>query len=497
MDKIESYFRLFDLKPGASSQDLKKAYKRLAKQWHPDRFANDPTVSEVAEEKIKVINIAYEELKSHLETGCSPSSSHRTVTGVRKRKTSPQEYFIRAKELAKKGYYQEAAEELGSAVKLDPKYAKAHHFRGILFTVQGFEYRGNSSLSKAAALGITMIDYDNEIVSLVKENEDFECFWRLLKVRPKEKASPCQQTTSSGKPKLNAKISLDFTFKDRLGKIQALAISHNLKTLVIGKADGSIELWNFKSRRKFFEFEGHTGKITNLLYGGKSQVLISSSDDGTIRFWDVSNGSFVQTISAHKGTITTFDICQARKLIATSGSDGTVQLWGLKDGRPISQVLNYETSVQTVLLSSAGDMVICGTEDGSVHFCSTLGIGSKKRVDGHTSSVSSLAYSSERQQFASGAANGEVCLWTRPDHQILFQPAQYKVNTLAFCKDGQIVCGADDLGNLMLWDTSSGSLLDIAAAHNDSVSQLLVIADDTVLSTGADGIVNQWKIIVG
>jgi len=497
MDKVASYFQLFDLKPGASSQDLKKAYKRLAKQWHPDRFANDPTGVEVAEEKIKAINIAYEELKLHLSTGSSAPSSYRTATEVRKRKTSPQEYFISAKELAKKDHYQEAAEALGSAVKLDPKYAEAHHFRGILFTVQGFEYRGNSSLRKASALGIKMIDYDEEIIDLVKENDDFECFRRLLRVPPKEKPSPCHQTKSSGKSKINAKISFEYNFADELGKIHALATNHNLKTLVIGKADGSIELWNYKTRRKFFKFEGHTGQINNLLYSGKSQVLISSSDDGTIRFWAVSNGSFVQSILAHQGPITTFDICENRQLIVASGSDGVVQLWGLKDGRPISQILNYETAVQTVLLSSAGDMVVCGTDDGSIHFCSTLGIGSKKRVVGHNSSVTSLAYSPERQQFASGAANGEVSLWTRPDSQILFEPAQHKISTLAFCQDGNILCGADEMGRLLIWDTSSGSLLDIATAHNDSISKLLAIAGDTVLTTGVDGAVKQWKIIVG
>src|SRR4028119_13609 len=49
---------------GASAQELKAAYRDLAKVWHPDRFAHDPRLQQKAQEKLKEINEAYEQLTS-------------------------------------------------------------------------------------------------------------------------------------------------------------------------------------------------------------------------------------------------------------------------------------------------------------------------------------------------------------------------------------------------------------------------------------------------
>jgi molecular chaperone DnaJ len=53
-----SYYQLLELKPGASSEDVKQAYRKLAMKWHPDRNDN----SKASEEKFKLIKQAYEAL---------------------------------------------------------------------------------------------------------------------------------------------------------------------------------------------------------------------------------------------------------------------------------------------------------------------------------------------------------------------------------------------------------------------------------------------------
>jgi curved DNA-binding protein CbpA len=66
-----------DLEPGASAEEIKRAYRELVKVWHPDRFAYDSRLQKKAEEKLKKINGAYEQLQSigfsYQDTGPRPN----------------------------------------------------------------------------------------------------------------------------------------------------------------------------------------------------------------------------------------------------------------------------------------------------------------------------------------------------------------------------------------------------------------------------------------
>ena len=58
------YYRILGLKDGASQEDIKKAYRQLAKEHHPDKFVNaSDSEKKFHESKMKEINEAYENLK--------------------------------------------------------------------------------------------------------------------------------------------------------------------------------------------------------------------------------------------------------------------------------------------------------------------------------------------------------------------------------------------------------------------------------------------------
>jgi len=54
------YYEVLGLKKGASDDEIKKAYKKLARKYHPDLNRDDP---KTAEEKFKEVNEAYDVLK--------------------------------------------------------------------------------------------------------------------------------------------------------------------------------------------------------------------------------------------------------------------------------------------------------------------------------------------------------------------------------------------------------------------------------------------------
>ncbi len=59
------YYTVLGIDKNASQEDIKKAYRTKAREYHPDKHANgSDSEKEMAEKKFKEINEAYEQLKS-------------------------------------------------------------------------------------------------------------------------------------------------------------------------------------------------------------------------------------------------------------------------------------------------------------------------------------------------------------------------------------------------------------------------------------------------
>jgi molecular chaperone DnaJ len=58
----------------ASNDEIKKAYRELSRKYHPDSYANNP-LSDLAEEKFKEVQEAYEQVMKQREGGYSQSNA--------------------------------------------------------------------------------------------------------------------------------------------------------------------------------------------------------------------------------------------------------------------------------------------------------------------------------------------------------------------------------------------------------------------------------------
>ena len=62
---MKNYYSVLGLNKGASDEEIKKAYRKLAMQYHPDRNADDSK----AEEKFKKVSEAYAVLSDKKKRG--------------------------------------------------------------------------------------------------------------------------------------------------------------------------------------------------------------------------------------------------------------------------------------------------------------------------------------------------------------------------------------------------------------------------------------------
>lgn len=71
---MDNPYKVLGVKEGASQEEIKTAYKTLAKKYHPDKYVDNP-LQELADSKMRQINAAYDELTKHNTAGTGNSRS--------------------------------------------------------------------------------------------------------------------------------------------------------------------------------------------------------------------------------------------------------------------------------------------------------------------------------------------------------------------------------------------------------------------------------------
>lgn len=117
---IDDPYKVLGVSRDASDEEIKKAYRRLAKQYHPDLNPGD----EAAARKMKEINAAYEQIKNPQATRQSHYGGYGGYSGYGSygRQSSDGQYQQAAQQYILFGRYREALNVLASAPQKDARW---------------------------------------------------------------------------------------------------------------------------------------------------------------------------------------------------------------------------------------------------------------------------------------------------------------------------------------------------------------------------------------
>ena len=245
-----------------------------------------------------------------------------------------------------------------------------------------------------------------------------------------------------------------------------------------------------------------------------SRIVCGSEDK--VRMWDVSSGAKIwerpENVVADSGNhhvigteihFKSVSFSPDGSKVVTGSDDNTIRVWNSNTGDELLEI-ELTVEVNSVSFSPDGRRVVSGSDDGTVRVWNILGSYRVwnstsgellKTLEGHTSGVSSVAFSPNGRRVVSGSYDNTVRVWNASSGECVLTLVGHtdRVWSVSFSPDGsKIVSGSGDK-TVRVWDYWAETELVRLDGHMHWVMSVSFSPDGSrIVSGSGDKTVRVW-----
>jgi tetratricopeptide (TPR) repeat protein len=479
------YYRVLGLKPGASVEEIKAAYRDLAKRWHPD-LHQDPQLKQQAEVELKKINVAYDYLQNLSDYGGDAATNAPAKAATTTAPTSSKTGRVVSKPNSAAGFYElgleqvrqkeylDALDSFNQAIKLNSNYGDAYLQRAGVCNELGYYHRAASDLKNAKRLG-------------------------AKQAQAKKRQTP-QASSTTPAPEdrpLATDWQLAYHFVAHKAAVKMLALNPNQSMLITAGADDRILLWDLHGQQLLKTLKHNDIRQFTLYPQG--QQLVTTNLTGALQGWQLPSGERLPLKFNHNGGVYQLQFSPDGQYLFTLGKDGTVKVWHWQFQQ--LHLVFKEATYTALACSDDSQTLFLGDSVGQVHqyqlndgkkLYTLLALPSHKSVSGLTLAPDgrTLAIYSLYEQ--------AVHLWdweTGKLLQVLKGHSRPPVS-VQFCPNGKLLASSSPDRTINVWDVATGTVSQTLEVldFTDSAYTLAFSADGNSLYSGwQNGSVRIWQ----
>ncbi len=286
----------------------------------------------------------------------------------------------------------------------------------------------------------------------------------------------------------------------------AMRSSPDGKLLAVSTSNSQVWVFDLKTRKKLASYKGRgsvqgmefTPDSGKLLFTNYSETCLLEIKSGKTKKWKIPG----YAVSVHPDG-KKFALC-SNAYGRGKKKQGYVQIRSLEDGKSLSEIKppkrqkyywpSYSHDGKLLGVSARG----AGQED--IYLFDGETYEEVRKLNGHSSSVSSLVFSPTEHFFATSGYDGKICTW---DSRTGKRIASVSFNTggstnLSFSRDGKKIAAGDRFGRIEIWDAKTGNPLHEYKGHRNRISSLAISDDGRFAATAdASDVVILWSLPEG
>ncbi len=274
--------------------------------------------------------------------------------------------------------------------------------------------------------------------------------------------------------------------------IYDIAFAPDGRTFLTGSSDSTAILWDVSDNLFHRIYSTRIDPPSAIAPDGRTAVTISY--DSKIIYWDVINGQVLRVLVPPLFRINSMTYLPDGQTLLISGSDVSKPenhdetiLWDLTTGQSLKDLDWDEDKISPVTLTNTPSKTeapeIITNLQGPSHIA-----------------VNSLAISQDGHEALGGLSNGKAILWDLTTGQLIqiLDKHEDSITSVAIAPDGKTALTGSEDATAILWDLTTGQPIHILAKHEDIITSVAIAPDGKTALTGSiDRTYVFWNLTTG
>lgn len=376
---IGSFYELLDVPSTADPETLRKAYRRMARRYHPDVNASSD-----AHETMARLNEAYKTLsdperRAEYDAMLAGGGFDAPKPPSRKPPPKPVVVKLRHRLLAHRTPVY--------AISFDPD-------SGHLIS-SGFDneilWWNEDRVQKRTKL-------DAGVISVMRAFPE----GRLVA------AGAAESTVSFWH--LNGPI-VDNWRNSGEEWVTCLAISTDGRNLATGSIHNTLavkDTWSGHAKYRRLE---HDSAVTAVAYSSDGKLLATGSADATVKLFHAENGALIHTFRQVRSTVTAIAFSPDNRFLAVAAVDLSIRVFSMATGKLEKMMFGHTKPIETLAFHPNGWLLASGSRDGTLGLWNAAkGIGNA-RLEVSPRPIACVAFSPDGKTLAAGGQDKIIRLW--------------------------------------------------------------------------------------